>query len=525
MIKYVVYSRYSSDLQSATSIDDQIRKCREYADKAGWTEVRTYEDAAVSGAGMDRLGFQRLMTDAASTSRDFDVILVDDTSRLSRSFADSVNIHQRLAHYGVRVVAVSQGIDTLHEQSDLMIAVHGITDSLYVKELAKKTHRGLEGKVLKGLSAGGRCFGYDNVRDEAIGTKLVINDAEAKIVVQIFEWSAAGHSLKTIAGLLNDAKVPPPQKRSDRSHATWCPTAIRAMLRRELYIGRRVWNQTKFVKTPGTNKRIARPRPRSEWQVHDMPELRIISDELWLRVQKRQERLKEVYQSSGRGVSRAASSPYLLSGFLVCGTCGAKLIIVHGAREGAKYGCPQHWNRRACSNSVTIRSRDLEHSFFQQLQEAVLTPAAVEYLVQRLCQVQHKKKASNEHEKRRKELKTEIDRLVAAIAAVGHSDALLNTLKAKENELRELSAAREESKERTPDEIRSQVLSAIQDIPKLMSQTPQAAKTKLAQHVSSIRLLPQSDGTYYSEGEWDLLGERGPVMVAGVGFEPTTFGL
>ncbi len=272
-----------------------------------------------------------------------------------------------------------------------------------------------------------------------------------------------------------------------------------------------VGSGTRRIRKDTRNQQAYRSPPSSnEWQIQDMPDLRIISDGLWLRVQKRQERLKEIYQSSGRGVSRAASSPYLLSGFLVCGTCGAKLIIVHGAKEGAKYGCPQHWNRRACSNSVTIRSRDLEHSFFQQLQEAVLTPAAVEYLVQRLCQVQHKKKASNELEKRRKELKTEIDRLVAAIAAVGHSDALLNTLKAKENELRELSATREETKELTPEEIRSQVLGAVRDIP----------KTHVSEHLkpprpSWLNMLALSD-YYRSRMALIVLKGSGTYSVNGV---------
>jgi site-specific DNA recombinase len=233
---------------------------------------------------MDRRGFQRLMADAASSGRDFDVILVDDTSRLSRSLADVVTLHQRLNHYGVRVIAVSQGIDTKHELSELLIAMHGITDSLYVKELGKKTHRGLEGRFLKGLSAGGPCYGYDTVKEEN-GVRWVINDSEAAVVREIFELSAAGHSLKGITGLLNERKTLPPQKRADRPFKNWCPTAIRAMLRRELYIGKRIWNQTKFVKTPGTNKRVGRPRPRNEWQIQDVPELRIISDELWTRVQ------------------------------------------------------------------------------------------------------------------------------------------------------------------------------------------------------------------------------------------------
>jgi site-specific DNA recombinase len=334
------------------------------------------------------------------------------------------------------------------------------------------------------------------------------------LINQIFEWSAAGHSLKAIAGLLNNAKVPPPQKRADRSHPTWCPTAVRAMLRRELYIGKKIWNQTKFVKTPGTNKRVSRPRPRSEWNIQELPGLRIVSDELWVRVQKRQERLKEVYGGSGP-ISRAASSPYLLSGFLLCGSCGAKLTIVSGSRERAKYGCPQHRNRRACTNAVTIRSHELEQVFFRQLQEAILTPEAIEYLVDQVGKVQRQKKAATERDKRRKELGAEIEHLVSAITTIGHSDALVENLRRRETELRELAIAKHEIKELTPEDIREQVLKGVEDIPRLMAKSSQTAKAKLAQHVDKIRLLPLADGSYHAEGEWDLLGERGPEMVGG----------
>jgi DNA invertase Pin-like site-specific DNA recombinase len=526
VLRYVIYARYSSDLQSPDSIEDQRRKCREYASKEGWGgEVRCYEDAALSGVGTDRVGFQRLMADAANPTRDFDLLLTDDSSRLSRTLPDVLSLHQRLAHYGVRVIAVSQGIDTGREESDILIAVHGITDSLYVKELGKKTHRGLEGKFLKGLSAGGRCYGYEILREEA-GSRSVINEAEACTVRQIYEWSAAGYSLKRIAGLLNDHKVPPPQKRKNRPHATWCPTAIRAMLRRELYIGKRIWNRTKFVKTPGTNKRVARPRPQGEWQVQDVPSLQIVSLDLWNRVQARLDRLKKIYGDNGRKpVNRGASSCYLLSGILRCGTCDAKLIIVSGGKKGARYGCPQHWNRKACSNGITVPHEQLERLVFQELQAAVLSPDSIEYVVSKIVNVQGRKKAATERERRVKELEGEIQRTVAAIAAIGHSEALAKGLKEREAELRELSAIQETSHELSAEEIRDHISNAVRDIPALLAKAPELAKTKLAQHIDSIRLIPQPDGTYIAEGEWDLLGNRGPVMVAGAGFEPATFGL
>ena len=526
MIRFVIYSRYSSDLQSPDSIEDQKRKCREYGDREGWVEVRSYEDAAISGVGNDRREFQRLMADAASASRDFDALLVDDTSRLSRSLPDVVNVHQRLAHYGVRFIAVSQGIDTQHEQSDLLIAMHGITDSLYVKELGKKTHRGLEGKFLKGLSAGGRCYGYDRVPVEGGGIRWVLNEAEAAIVREVFELSASGVSLKGLAGILNERKTPPPQKRKDRPFPNWCPTAIRAMLRRELYIGKRVWNQKKFVKTPGTNKRVARKRPESEWRVQEVPELRIVSDELWARVQDRLNRIKAIYAESGRKpVNRGSSSQYLLSGFLRCGSCGANLIIVSGGGKGARYGCPQHWNRKTCTNKVTIRHGDIERTLLWELQTAVLTPEVADYIVGKLMNAEQRQNAAAAHKRREEELRAEIARITAAIAAMGHSEALISNLRSREAELRELATAKNAQRQMSAEDVRGSILNVLQDIPALLAKSPRTAKAKLAEHVDSIRLIPQPDGTYVAEGEWDLLGNRGPVMVAGGGFEPPTFGL
>jgi hypothetical protein len=49
-----VYARYSSDLQRESSIEDQIRKCREFAAKQGWSIAEEYVrfDQAVSGAAL-----------------------------------------------------------------------------------------------------------------------------------------------------------------------------------------------------------------------------------------------------------------------------------------------------------------------------------------------------------------------------------------------------------------------------------------------------------------------------------------
>jgi hypothetical protein len=148
---------------------------------------------------------------------------------------------------------------------------------------------------------------------------------------------------------------------------------------------------------------------------------------------------------------------------------------------------------------------------------------------------QNQKTSKSDSEKRSRALQNEINRIVAAITATGHSDALVAALKSSEAELRKLSAdATGNSKQLTPGQISSFVRESLRDVPKLLSMAPELAKTKLAQHIDKIRMLPQPDGSYVAEGEWDLLGGGGgkvlvgawgPVMVAGAGFEPATFGL
>src|SRR5258708_2275404 len=169
-LRCAAYARYSSDRQSPTSIDDQLRKCREWAERQGsdFLDRHIYIDEAMSGSGGDRPGFVRLREAASSVPKPFDIVLVDDTSRLSRNQGEMVRLCEELKFAGVRIVAVSQGIDTQHEQADMLMTMHGMMDQVYIKELAKKTHRGLEGRALKGLHTGGRCYGYDNVPDQTI---------------------------------------------------------------------------------------------------------------------------------------------------------------------------------------------------------------------------------------------------------------------------------------------------------------------------------------------------------------------
>jgi site-specific DNA recombinase len=52
-----------------------------------------------------------------------------------------------------------------------------------------------------------------------------------------------------------------------------------------------VWNRRRFIKDPNTGKRVSRPNPEAKWIRTEVPELRIVDDELWQRVKQRQAEL------------------------------------------------------------------------------------------------------------------------------------------------------------------------------------------------------------------------------------------
>jgi site-specific DNA recombinase len=165
-MRCAIYARYSSDLQRNSSIEDQIRKCKEFAERQGWIVLDDYirSDAAISGAALAGRGALRSLIEAAKKKpRPFDRILVEDTSRLARNLSDALSLVDKLDYYGVFVVSVSQGIDSQQKSARSLLTLDGMVDEQFLVALADKVHRGQEGRVLKGLNPGGRCYGYVNV--------------------------------------------------------------------------------------------------------------------------------------------------------------------------------------------------------------------------------------------------------------------------------------------------------------------------------------------------------------------------
>ena len=525
------YARYSTDRQNPLSIADQLEKSHQFAQEKGWEFLESciFSDEEVSGATLDRPGLRELLAAAESRPRPFDVILVEDASRLSRKQADVLNLCERLKFAGLRICFVSQGIDSGDEKFQLLLLARGMIDQLFLSDTAKRVRRGMEGLIRRGLHTGGRCFGYRSQKDSEGNTRLQVREPEAEIVRRIFHMYADGFSLKQVAKALNAERITSPLPPRAHLERSWSPVGVRCILKNERYVGKVVWNKKHKVHNPKTGRRVFRP-VEGEKPIHgaDAPHLRIVSDELWSSVQNRFAEIRDRCKFKKRlGLIsdwQVYGSPYLFSGLLKCGLCGGNITLVSGAgkHSHAKYGCPMHHSRGTCTNGVTIRRETLEAELIEGLQNAVLRPEVVEYTLEQF-QAQLKLKLAQmvgdleALRKKKGDLEAEVERLTQALA-IGDTSrppvAIVSAIASKE---REINAIHErllgpgpESFEARIRSIRQFAMSRLTDVRRLLQEDVPTAKAELRRHVESIELIPQEneegDKILVASGEWNLLG-------------------
>jgi DNA invertase Pin-like site-specific DNA recombinase len=155
------YSRYSSDLQDATSIEQQQRKCREKSDENGHDLRAQFEfaDEAVSGTRPDRTGLQAML--AAARERQFSVLYFESLSRLARELVITLPMLKELVYvHKIRIISTSEGIDSDRDGWELMAVFRSWMHGEFIKALRSAVLRGQEEAVLNDYSVGDWCLGY-----------------------------------------------------------------------------------------------------------------------------------------------------------------------------------------------------------------------------------------------------------------------------------------------------------------------------------------------------------------------------
>ena len=548
-MRAAIYARYSSDNQRDASIEDQIEVCRRYAERQGWTAVEIYADRALSGASRFRSAFQQMQVDAEG--RRFDLILVEALDRLGRKLADVADLHDRLSFLRIGLHTVATG-----EVTAMHVGMLGTMAQMYLKDLAEKTRRGQLGRALKGKIPGGKAYGYNVLAATADGAgERRINPIEAAVVRRIFELFAAGMSPRAIARRLNVEGVPGPDGRP------WGDTTIRGqadrgtgILNNALYAGRLEWDRCSYVKDPRTGKRVARPNPKERWEIVLVPELRMVSDELWDAVKARQAEVRIVMSrdADGNALNRVHRRKFLLSGLLECGVCEGGFTIV----DVKDYGCATRRSKGTCSNDRRIRRAELERRVLDGLKHGLLAPELVEEFARAFQEEVNRLAAEKTQSRAQDEGRLEaVRRKIASLIRAIEDGLYQPSMKARMAELEAEKAVLEERLASAPEppkirlhpnlaglyrekvaaleqaladpEIEAEAAAIIRSQIERITLTPNSEEgLDVLLHGDLARILEICEA---AEGKRQRPGSSGPgrerSVVAGAGFEPATFRL
>lgn len=276
------YVRMSTEHQKY-STDNQAAEIRAYAERRGFTIVRTYADEGKSGLSIDgRSSLQRLLADIDSGEVDYEAILVYDVSRWGR-FQDP----DEAAHYELRCKRAGVAVHYVAEQfendgtigSSIIKTVKRAMAGEYSRELSIKVFKGQCRLITLGYRQGGAPgFGLRRMlvdeqgqhkgtlnrgEHKSIATDRVVlvkgPDEEVAIVREIYrQFVEDQRSERQIADWLNERGI-----MSDLDRP-WSRSAVHQILINDKYAGHNVWGRTSFkLKT-----RHLRNDP-SEWIRHD----------------------------------------------------------------------------------------------------------------------------------------------------------------------------------------------------------------------------------------------------------------
>lgn len=448
-----IYARKSTEqtgvADEARSVTRQIDHARAFASAKGWvvSEAHIFVDDGISGAEFERRpAFLRLMN-ALKPRPAFDVLIMSEESRLGREAIETAYALKQIIQAGVRVWFYLEDRErTLESPTDkLLLSVTAFADELEREKARQRTYDAMVRKAKAGHVTGGRVFGYDNVEIRLPdGTRSHverrINEAEAAVVRRIFDMSAAGHGLARVAKRLNAEGVAAPRAQQGRV-AAWAPSSLRAVLRRSLYVGSPVWNQTKKRDRWGRTRRSQ--RPAAEWLRLEQPDLQIVSVELWTRTQAAVQARTHTF---GRGATASARMrATLLAGFARCACCGGGFggqTRMHGTgavrRPAYFYGCTSHVRRgdTVCTNRLVVRQEVVDAAVLDVLIADVLRPEVLEQAIGlALDELTRPAAAETDRDRLVRELdaaRQECERLAEAIGQGGPMAVLLDRLRARE---------------------------------------------------------------------------------------------
>ena len=305
--RVAAYARVSTDQEEQeTSFEAQ---CDYYSKlirgNPAWEYAGLYTDDGVSATSTARRdGFNRLIADALDGK--IDRIVTKSVSRFARNTVDSLTTIRRLKEKGVGVTFEKENIDTLDSKGELMITIMSSLAQEESRSISENVTWGWRKRIADGKVSMtyGSFLGYERGAD---GTP-VIDEAQARIVRQIYGMFLDGQTPSSIAATLTKQGIPTPTGRTN-----WQSSTVKSILTNEKYKGDALLQKTITVDFLSKAHKVNEGEAPQFFVENSHPA--IISREIYDLVQL------ELQRRGKRG--RHTSAKSIFSDRLICGECGA----------------------------------------------------------------------------------------------------------------------------------------------------------------------------------------------------------
>ncbi len=375
-MRVAAYCRVSTDNEDqANSFESQQRYFKQYIENhSNWTLYEIFADEGITGTNTKkRKEFNRMIV--CAEKGEFDLIITKEISRFARNTLDSIYYTRELKKFGVGVIFMNDGINTLDGDAELRLAIMSSIAQEESRKTSERVKWGQKRRMEQGVVFGRDMIGYD-VR----GGKMYINEEGAEIVRLVFKKFVEEHKgTHVIARELREAGIKPMRNIRD-----WQNTVILRMLRNEKYCGDLVQKKTYTPDYLSHEKKYN--RGQEELVIirdHHEP---IISRETF----EEAGRILKSKQASLKGLDKY-SNRYPFSGKIKCGVCGSNFVARYKTRadgsqykswrclEASKNGRPHRdpaGNEVGC-RSASIRNEDAVHIMQLVVQQLNLDKAKI----------------------------------------------------------------------------------------------------------------------------------------------------
>lgn len=367
--RVAAYCRVSTEEEEQQSSYEN--QCKYYTDlimnNPNWSMAGIFADEGISGTqAKKRDDFMRMVKICKKGK--IDLILTKSISRFARNTVDCLHYTRLLKSWGVAVFFEEQNINTLQEDSEFLITIHGAFAQQEIETLSANVTWGVQQSMREGKTRiqYKKLYGYRRGADD----KPEIIPEQAEVVKEIYARYLAGASLRMIQDWLIKNEIP------NGKETAWTHAAIKGILTNEKYCGDVLMQKT-YTTDCITHKAVKNRGERPMYLVQNNHEA-IIDRETYDAVQTevaRRTALRSPSINAPTGLS-CYTSKYALSDRVFCGECGTNYKRTTWSKNGKKrivWRCVSRldYGKKYCHDSPTVDEDRLQAAILAALNSAM----------------------------------------------------------------------------------------------------------------------------------------------------------